>query len=190
MLILNAQELESQGIPYLAASRILFQERLLIKGQSFSQRVRQVAINLYAEYLRSGVICLLVESTEQLTFWRELEPTVHGAAIASAKKPGFHQGKPQPMVHASDDVIRIDFQHRNPADVPEKKQSVLQNQTALQAAIQVRYRGAIVTLPQIETAASDKQDKKQDKQDKHPVQIYPQSRRHRDQELSIKAKAY
>ncbi|WP_088893117.1 hypothetical protein [Leptolyngbya ohadii] len=90
MLILNAQILESQGIPYRAASKILFQERLFVKRQTFSQRVKQVAINLYEEYVNSGIPCLLIESTEQITFWRELQPEfAHPTATPGSRSPQF-----------------------------------------------------------------------------------------------------
>lgn len=152
MLILSAQELESKGIPYLAASTILFQERLFVKGQSFSQRVRQVAIDLYAEYLSSGIHCLLVESAEQLTFWRELESLPASVTLNPRPKPGSRPGQPQPIAQpiSLEDVIRIDLQHSSVADAPEAKRSASPNQAGPQTTVQIKYRGAIVTLPKLE----------------------------------------
>jgi hypothetical protein len=67
MIILNVEDLESQGIPYRAATQFTFEGKIFSKGQSFPQKTRQAAIEICKVHLASGLACLLVESLEMVT---------------------------------------------------------------------------------------------------------------------------
>jgi hypothetical protein len=71
MLLFTVEDLESQGIPYQQKSQFVFQGKLFTKSTSFSKKVRQTAIEIYKNYLNSGVFCLLVESPDYLTICRQ-----------------------------------------------------------------------------------------------------------------------
>jgi hypothetical protein len=67
MIILNVEDLESQGIPYRTATQFAFEGKIFSKGQSFPQKTRQAAIEICKVHLASGLMCLLVESLEMVT---------------------------------------------------------------------------------------------------------------------------
>jgi len=71
MLLFTVEELERHGVPYSQKSQFFFQGRQFTKTVSFSQRIRQNAIDLYRSYLNAGVFCLLVETPEYLTICRQ-----------------------------------------------------------------------------------------------------------------------
>jgi hypothetical protein len=71
MIILTGKDLEQQGIPYRAASRITLRNRMFVKGQSFAPQLRQAAVDLCKSYQKSGLQCLLVDSGGHLTIWRQ-----------------------------------------------------------------------------------------------------------------------
>lgn len=71
MIFFTAKELERQGVPYRAASRIKIQDQMFVKGQSFSMQLRDAAVNICESYQESGLQCLLVDSGEHLTIWRQ-----------------------------------------------------------------------------------------------------------------------
>ncbi|WP_017717409.1 hypothetical protein [Kamptonema formosum] len=71
MLVLRVEELELQGFAFQAASQMAFNNTIFTKGQSFSQQDRQEALATCNKYLRSDILCLIVESEGKLTLWRE-----------------------------------------------------------------------------------------------------------------------
>lgn len=71
MLLFTVEELERRGIPYSQKSQFVFQGRNFTKSTSFSQSIRQKAIDLYKSYLNSGTFCMLVESPDYLTICRQ-----------------------------------------------------------------------------------------------------------------------
>jgi hypothetical protein len=73
MKVLQAALLEKKGIPYRGVSRLRIDGRLFHKGESFSKRVYEAALELCLTEQAKGVECLLVEMGEHLTIWREIE---------------------------------------------------------------------------------------------------------------------
>jgi hypothetical protein len=72
VLVLRVEELELQGFAFQAASQIVFNKTILLtKGKCFSLEERQKALATCNKYLKLDVLCLIVESEEKLTLWRE-----------------------------------------------------------------------------------------------------------------------
>jgi predicted methyltransferase len=78
MMVLRATSLEKRGIPYRTAKRIQVRGRTFQKAESFSKRVYAVALAQCEQQQVEGTLCLLVETEDILTIWREVsitEPT-------------------------------------------------------------------------------------------------------------------
>jgi hypothetical protein len=73
-LMLKAEELEQQGVPYRGAIRIRVQGRQFRKGESYSVRMRAAAVARCQQSQDGGVECLLVEADSVITVWREVPP--------------------------------------------------------------------------------------------------------------------
>lgn len=71
MLIFTVEELENRGIPYKQKSQFTYNGKLFTKSTSFSLSFRQIAVDLYKNYLNSGIFCMLVESPDYLTICRQ-----------------------------------------------------------------------------------------------------------------------
>lgn len=71
MMFFTVKELERQGVSYRAASRLKIHNQMFVKGQSFSTQRRDAAVNICESYQKSGLQCLLVDSGEHLTIWRQ-----------------------------------------------------------------------------------------------------------------------
>lgn len=69
MLLLRAEDLESQGISCQSVSEFVFHNTTFKKGQSFPKSNRQAAIESCNRYLRANVICLVIETQAKLTLW-------------------------------------------------------------------------------------------------------------------------
>ncbi len=69
--MLRAEELELQGFAFQTASQMAFNNTIFTKGQSFSEQDRQEALGTCNKYLKSDILCLIVESEGKLTLWRE-----------------------------------------------------------------------------------------------------------------------
>jgi hypothetical protein len=67
--VIKAIDLEAWGIPCTSSDRICINQVLLRRGQSFSLRCRQVAIDLARNYVNQGLNCLVIESPFHLTLW-------------------------------------------------------------------------------------------------------------------------
>lgn len=106
MIVLNTEELEQQGIPFRAASKIVFQDHLFVKGQSFSTRLRQVAIDLCASYKTSGVSCLLLETSELLTIWREAN-AAERARMPLSINPAMVRPQPTKTISAGRTQLQV-----------------------------------------------------------------------------------
>ncbi len=72
MMVLRATSLEKRGIPYRTAKRIQFRGRIFQKAESFSKRVYAVAVAQCEQQQVEGTLCLLVETEDILTIWREV----------------------------------------------------------------------------------------------------------------------
>lgn len=71
MLLLRAEELGHLGIAFQAASQLVFQDTLFIKGPSFPTDERQAAITSCNKYLKADILCLIVENQGYFTLWPE-----------------------------------------------------------------------------------------------------------------------
>jgi hypothetical protein len=69
--VLRVEELEIQGFAFQAKSQMVFNNTKFTKCQSFSQADRPEALATCNKYLKLDVLCLIVESEEKLTLWRE-----------------------------------------------------------------------------------------------------------------------
>jgi hypothetical protein len=67
--VVKAGDLEDYGIPCTTNDRICVSQVLLCRGQSFSLRFRDAAIDLANKYINQGLKCLVVESHLHLTLW-------------------------------------------------------------------------------------------------------------------------
>ncbi len=74
-MVLRANSLEKRGIPYRTSQYISVRGRTLQKGESFSKRVYAAAVAQCERLQIEGIFCLLVESGEVLTLWREVQPS-------------------------------------------------------------------------------------------------------------------
>ncbi len=71
-MVLRATSLEKRGIPYRTAKRIQVRGRTFQKAESFSKRVYAVALAQCEQQQVEGTLCLLVETEDILTIWREV----------------------------------------------------------------------------------------------------------------------
>ncbi|NER33621.1 MAG: hypothetical protein F6J93_06120 [Oscillatoria sp. SIO1A7] len=86
MLVLNVADLKSQGIDYQGKSQIVFYNTPFSKGRSFPKEEREKAIAICKKYLQIDIVCLIVESQNKLTLWREMKkplPADNTAASSS-----------------------------------------------------------------------------------------------------------
>lgn len=70
MIILSAQDLEDYGVRQ-TASTITFMGKAFVRGQTFAQRLRKMAIAMAEENMKKGSACLLVDFDTHVTLWRE-----------------------------------------------------------------------------------------------------------------------
>ena len=70
MIILSAQDLEDYGVRQ-TASTITFMGKAFVRGQTFAQRLRKMAIAMAEESMERGAACLLVDFETHITVWRE-----------------------------------------------------------------------------------------------------------------------
>ena len=73
MMVLHAASLEKRGIYYRTSKQIQVRGRTFQKAESFSKRVYAVAIAQCEQQQVEGSLCLLVESEDVLTIWREVK---------------------------------------------------------------------------------------------------------------------
>lgn len=89
--MLRAEELELQGFAFQTASQMAFNNTIFTKDQSFSQQDRQEALGSCNKYLKSDILCLIVESEGKLTLWRESMPEeqlpINGGGSAKYQNP-------------------------------------------------------------------------------------------------------
>ncbi len=83
-LITTTHELAEFGVSYhKSAAQLVVHNKVLVKGQSFSCRARQVALRVCRENRDRGEFCLLVEDGNLLTLWRQtgsIQP-VHACSV-------------------------------------------------------------------------------------------------------------
>ena len=75
MMVLHASSLEKRGIHYRTSKQIQVRGRTFQKAESFSKRVYEVALAYCEQQQVEGTLCLLVESEDVLTIWREVKKT-------------------------------------------------------------------------------------------------------------------
>ena len=75
MLLLQAEELEKQGLLESTSTEFSFQGKLLKKVQVFSKRFRQAAIDTCQEKLDEGKFSVIVESSFYISVWEEKQVT-------------------------------------------------------------------------------------------------------------------
>ena len=75
MMVLHASSLEKRGIHYRTSKQIQVRGRTFQKAESFSKRVYAVAVAQCDQQQVEGTLCLLVESEDVLTIWREVKKT-------------------------------------------------------------------------------------------------------------------
>ena len=73
MMVLHAASLERRGIHYRTSKQIQVRGRTFQKAESFSKRVYAVALAQCEQQQVEGTLCLLVESEDVLTIWREVK---------------------------------------------------------------------------------------------------------------------
>ena len=73
MIIVRAKDLDRKGILHRATSQLVLRNQMYVKGQSFSTHFRRAALDLCKSYQKSGLKCLLVDSGEHLTIWRQAD---------------------------------------------------------------------------------------------------------------------
>lgn len=76
MMVLHAASLEKRGIHYRTSKQIQVRGRTFQKAESFSKRVYAVAVAQCEQQQVEGTLCLLVESEDVLTIWREVKRSV------------------------------------------------------------------------------------------------------------------
>ena len=92
MIVLQAASLEKRGIHYRTAKHIQVRGRTFQKAESFSKRVHAVAVAQCEQHQVEGTLCLLVESENVLTIWREVKVTQNRSIPSSAN--AFYAQKP------------------------------------------------------------------------------------------------
>ena len=93
MIVLQAASLEKRGIHYRTAKHIQVRGRTFQKAESFSKRVHAVAVAQCEQYQVEGTLCLLVESANVLTIWREVKMMPKNRSIPSSAN-AFYAQKP------------------------------------------------------------------------------------------------
>ena len=73
MLLIQAKDLEGNGIPYKNAKNISFQGHSFVRGVTFSKRLRQTAADLYQDDSDAGNACLIVDEETHFTFWHQIQ---------------------------------------------------------------------------------------------------------------------
>lgn len=84
MLVLNSAELKSQGIDCQGKSQIIFYNTPFSKGRSFATKDREKAFAICKKYLQIDIVCLIVESPNKLTLWREMKKPLPAENIAAS----------------------------------------------------------------------------------------------------------
>ncbi|WP_088241899.1 hypothetical protein [Calothrix rhizosoleniae] len=91
ILVLKAQELEARGIiDDKTTKEFIFQGKLLKKGQLFSKRFRQVAIDTCQQKLDAGRFCVVIEGEVEFAVWEEKIVT----PVSHISKSNFLQPPP------------------------------------------------------------------------------------------------
>ena len=70
MIILSAHDLEHHGIRQ-TASTITYMGKAFVRGQTFTHRLRKLALEAAEESLKRGHPCFLVDFETHITLWRE-----------------------------------------------------------------------------------------------------------------------
>ena len=70
MIILSNKDLEAYGVSQ-SISTLTFMGKVFVRGESFAQHFRKMAIAVAEETLQSGSPCLLVECDTHVTVWRQ-----------------------------------------------------------------------------------------------------------------------
>jgi hypothetical protein len=100
VIYLTAEQVEHSSIPYRSASKIQFQNKQFTRGESFSIRLRQAAIEVCNAYANTGIECLLMEVDGHLTIWHQIvesqvqtsEPVSQSSAELKQTKPLRYRG--------------------------------------------------------------------------------------------------
>ncbi len=71
MMITTASELAESGIYNQFGIQLIFHNKVFTKGQSFSCKAREVALEICQEHLDNGGFCMLVEEGNLITLWRQ-----------------------------------------------------------------------------------------------------------------------
>ena len=96
MMVLRAASLEKRGIHYRTAQRIQVRGRTFQKAESFSKRVYAVAIAQCEQQQVEGLLCLLVESEDVLTIWREVQDLNPSHPYWVTSRDNFLNRSPRP----------------------------------------------------------------------------------------------
>ena len=95
MIVLQAASLEKRGIHYRTAKHIQVRGRTFQKAESFSKRVHAVAVAQCEQQQVEGTLCLLVESENVLTIWREVK-VMPSRSIPSSANAFYDQKSSSP----------------------------------------------------------------------------------------------
>ncbi|MDJ0708205.1 MAG: hypothetical protein QNJ46_33455 [Leptolyngbyaceae cyanobacterium MO_188.B28] len=87
MLLIQAKDLESNGIHFKNAKNICFQGHSFVRGVTFSKRLRQAASDLYQEESATENDYLIVDEETHFTFWRQINEEVKQTAAEPGKSP-------------------------------------------------------------------------------------------------------
>lgn len=84
MLVLNSADLKSEGIDCQGKSQIIFYNTPFSKGRSFPKEDREKAFAICKKYLQIDIVCLIVESPNKLTLWREMKKPLPAEKMAAS----------------------------------------------------------------------------------------------------------
>ena len=84
MWLVQAKQLEGDGIRYKSAQNIYFEGNSFVRGIAFSNRLRHLADDIYRAEVKSGNACLIVEDEIHFTIWRQ-ESTLESMPTPQAK---------------------------------------------------------------------------------------------------------
>ena len=85
MLLIQAKDLEGDGIPHKSAKSICFQGNSFVRGVTFSKRLRHAATELYQEEFAAGNSCLIVDDETHFTLWHQTNEAGQSVTVQADK---------------------------------------------------------------------------------------------------------
>lgn len=88
MKLISIDEIQKMGGCILSDGRLSFQENLFVKGGTFPESSADFVCSIEEKYRKSGIECLLVNSSGMITIWRaEKKSDVPSSSVLPTYKP-------------------------------------------------------------------------------------------------------